>query len=172
MKMKISEELKRRIKMLETEQEKQAEDLSDLEKINDLLSIEELQEELEAIDQDMPMADKARHTPQKDIDLGKEEFPEELELNESLAKVKEEHDIDLTLEGLGQEDKKAIAQKGFVVCLMFNVNSPSEWSEDAGGGWRGKGMGTSYATRADAEKLLQQLKQKWPEYPIELHKVS
>jgi len=171
--MKISDELKRRIQMLEAEQDKQTEDLTSLEQLRDLASIEELEQELAAIDQNMPVSDKARAAVQKDIDLQKEELPEtNLELDEPLAKPQQEQDIDLTLEGLGQEGDKLNVQQGYVVCLMFNVNSPSEWSEDAGGGWRGKGMGTSYATRAEADKLLQQLKQKWPDYPIESHKVS
>ncbi len=171
--MKISEELKRRIKMLEAEQDKQAEDLTSLEQLRDLASIEELEQELASIDQDMPVSSKARQAAQKDIDLHKEELLEEnVDLDAPLVKIEEEHDIDLSLEGLGRDHKKAHVQQGYVVCLMFNISAPSEWSEDAGGGWRGKGMGTSYANQADAEKLLQQLKQKWPEYPIELHRVS
>ncbi len=169
--MKISEELKRRIRLLEEEQERQSEDLTTLEQLRDLASIEELEQELAAIDSNMPISNKTRDTVRKNIDLSKEPLliPDE---DAPLAHIKEEHDIDLSMEMLGQHKNQSQVQQGYVVCLMFNISTPSEWSEEAGGGWRGKGMGTSYNNRADAAKILQQLKQKWPDYPIELRQVK
>ncbi len=169
--MKISDELKRRIQMLEQEQQQQSDDLGSLEQLRDLASIEELEQELSSIDQDMPVPDKARNV-KDDINLSEDVLSDEEldEIDEPVNSDHDMHDIDLTLEGLGANKTKA--QHGYVVCLMFNPNAPTEWSEESGGGWRGKGSGTSYPTRAKADKMLQELKQKWPDYPIKLHQVK
>jgi len=51
---------------------------------------------------------------------------------------------------------------------MFNPSSPTEWSEQSGGGWRGKGQGTVYSTQAEANAMLNKLKQKWSDYPLKI----
>ncbi|MDM8545331.1 hypothetical protein [Candidatus Venteria ishoeyi] len=166
--MKISEELRKRIKQLEAEQNTQAQDLAELDSLKDFASIEELEKELSHIDQDMPQA-----TPElqlQDINLEQELLPE-VELNDKLVETPELHDIDLSEEMLGQGKPKAKQTTGnYAVCLLFNVKMPSEWSEEAGGGWRGKGQGTQYPSQEAANKALKQLKKKWPDYPIKIMK--
>ncbi|MDM8565704.1 hypothetical protein QUF74_08635 [Candidatus Halobeggiatoa sp. HSG11] len=60
-----------------------------------------------------------------------------------------------------------IDQGKYVVCLMFSKLSPPEW---AGNRWRVSGKGKCYSTSEQAYQCLQQLRQKWPDYPIEILK--
>ncbi|MDM8569314.1 hypothetical protein QUF50_07385 [Thiotrichales bacterium HSG1] len=55
----------------------------------------------------------------------------------------------------------------YVVCLTFTKHSPPEWYENR---WRISGKGKSYSTPEQAYQCLQQLKQRWPDYPIEIFK--
>ena len=164
--MKISDELKRRIKQLELEQERQQKDLVELEQLRDLASIEELERELSAIDSAFPHKPTAT-TPVESIDLSLEHLA--VETGGNVLKAHELiHDIDLSLEKLGAEKAKGAVGSGYVVCLVFNASAPSEWSEESGGGWRGKGLGSRYPHQQDAEAVLLSLKQKWPDYPIKI----
>ncbi len=171
--MSISEKLRQRIRDLEREQERQQEDLNELNQLRDLAAITELEHELAELSKPGQGSNKPAKTSVQNIDLA-----EEILLAEETKDVKIEptskeiHDIDL-LDELDVDAKPVSrARQGFVVCLMFNTNSPSEWADDAGGGWRGKGMGTVYANKTQAEKRYNELKNKWPDYPIQIHSVK
>ncbi|MEK7989767.1 MAG: hypothetical protein VSS52_002075 [Thiotrichaceae bacterium] len=59
-------------------------------------------------------------------------------------------------------------KKGYVIVLDFGQGSPvSEWSDDTNG-WRTKGLGSRYRESAEAKQRFQELKTKWPEYPLRL----
>ena len=153
------------LKQLEKEQDKQQQDLVDLEQLHDLSAIEELERELNAIDNES--ISQTNIIPAANINLD-----QEMRLDvtaEPITPIKESHDIDLSLEILGNDERVAQAtREGFVICLNFNKDSPSEWSEQAGGGWRGMGLGTYYPDKAQAEIMLQKLQSKWPDYPLSI----
>jgi hypothetical protein len=55
---------------------------------------------------------------------------------------------------------------------LFNEAAPTEWAEEAGGGWRGTGMGSAYPSQAQARQRMEELKRKWPTYPIEVRPIK
>lgn len=58
--------------------------------------------------------------------------------------------------------------KGYVILLDFGQGSPvSEWSDETNG-WRTKGLGSRYVEPAQAKQRFNELKSKWPEYPLRL----
>ncbi len=65
---------------------------------------------------------------------------------------------------------KTVTQQGYVLCLMFNPRSPTEWSEESGGGWRERGQGQCYPTIDHARAALAKLKQQWPRHPLKIVK--
>jgi len=165
--MKVSDELKQRIKQLEIEQERQQKELIDLEQLRDLAAMQEMEKELATIDANFaPLVVTNEKT--QNVDLAQEY--EELKggdgtiANTTTLKI---HDIDLT-EELAASNRSKIQGKGFIVLLMFDPKSPTEWSEQSSGGWRGKGQGTVYSTQAEANAMLKKLKQKWPDYPLKV----
>ncbi|MCP4696178.1 MAG: hypothetical protein GY862_04930 [Gammaproteobacteria bacterium] len=164
--MKISQELRQRIKDLEKEQERQHKDLTDLNQVLDYEAISKLESELVSINQQTRSAAQNSTAEMQDIDISLEK---ELLGQGDEAHIQEHEqikDIDLSLES--QEQSRNAPQKGYIVCLMFNKASPSEWSDEGGGGWRGKGLGTRYPKQQGAVKKMQELKKKWPDYPIEI----
>ena len=62
-----------------------------------------------------------------------------------------------------------ISTHGYVICLMLNPKSPPEWS---GKEWHAPGKGKCYLSLEQACQCLQQLKELWPDYPIEILKKS
>lgn len=67
-----------------------------------------------------------------------------------------------------QWDKEKANNHGFFIILDFGNNSPvCEWSEDTHG-WRTQGFGTRYSNSKMAEKRLEDLKRRWPDYPLKL----
>lgn len=172
--MKISKELRERIQKLEQEQKKQSKELEKLSDLRDMVAIAELEKELAEIGEGLPKRSvKRRAQTEKNID-----FAEEARLAAQAKGVKVkgpdlrvDKNIDLSKENLGKGKKPVTARQGFVVCLLFNEAAPSEWADDAGGGWRGKGLGTPYPTSNAAYKKLQELKTKWPDYPIEVRQI-
>ncbi|MEY3219125.1 MAG: hypothetical protein RIT27_482 [Pseudomonadota bacterium] len=165
--MKISDELKQRIRQLEIEQERQQKDLVDLEQLRDLAAIEEMEKELANIDQSFAKLVPAEKL--NDIEVDKElETLKEGDAPVVSTPAPTVHDIDLTLEKLAAASKPKSQGKGFIILLMFDPTSPTEWSEQSGGGWRGKGQGTVYSTKSEAEAMLKQLKQKWADYPLKI----
>lgn len=165
--MKISDELKQRIQQLEVEQERQQRDLIDLEQLRDLAAIEEMEKELATIDANFaPLVALEKKT--QNIDLAKEfDTLKEGDAPVVVTPARRAQDIDLSIEELTKPTK--IAQgKGFIILLTFNPTLPTEWSEQSGGGWRGKSQGTVYQTKEEAETMLKKLKQKWPDYPLKV----
>lgn len=164
--MKVSDELRQRIKQLELEQERQHRELVDLEQLRDLAAIEEMEKELAKIDSNFaPLVDVAKKVQDVDLSIESEtlkagDTPVVTVLKETIG------DIDLTLEEL-TKPKSKIQEKGFIILLMFDPKAPTEWSEESSG-WRGKGQGTVYATEKEAKAILVKLKQKWPDYPLKI----
>ncbi|EIJ42490.1 hypothetical protein BegalDRAFT_1611 [Beggiatoa alba B18LD] len=60
--------------------------------------------------------------------------------------------------------------EAYVICLIFNKDHPKEWSDDAGGGWREKGLGMRYTDQEQVKRIYQKLKQQWPDYPLRVIK--
>jgi hypothetical protein len=166
--MKVSDELKQRIKQLELEQERQQKDLVDLEQLRDLAAIAEMEKELAKIDVNFaPLIAESEKKPQ-DVDISKEfDLLKEGDVPIATTPTHSAQDIDLSIEELTKPNK-GIQGKGFIILLMFNPSAPTEWSEQSGGGWRGKGQGTVYQTKAEAEAMLKKLKQKWSDYPLKI----
>lgn len=172
--MKISQELKKRIKALEEEQQRQETDLVDLDKLRDLAAISELEQELANIDETAKrMAKEEKEQGLEDIELHLDELEEQIGTPAGTQAKEGEAKHLWDVDDLLNEDKpETKARTGFVVCLMFNPKSPTEWSDEGGGGWRGKGLGTCFTNRQLAENSLRVLKQKWPDYPIEIKPVD
>lgn len=64
--------------------------------------------------------------------------------------------------------KIAKHKEGYLVKLVFGDNAPiSEWSDETHG-WRTSGLGTRYPSQQVAEQKLAELKEKWPNYPLEI----
>lgn len=61
-------------------------------------------------------------------------------------------------------------QKGYIICLMFDPNSPNEWSEESGGGWRERGGGTCYQDLEQMKQCLRKIRKQWPNYPLRVIK--
>lgn len=164
--MKISDELKQRIRQLELEQERQQQELIELEQLRDLAAIEEMEKELATIDANFaPLV--AAAPKEQGVDPAKEsEVLKEGETPLPTTTVQTPQDIDLTLEELTKPRTKAQG-KGYIVVLMFDPKSPTEWSEESSG-WRGKGQGTVYSNENEARIILKKLQQKWPDYPLKV----
>jgi hypothetical protein len=172
--MKLSDELKRRIRQLEEEQNRQESELQDLNALRDLAAISELENELKQIDA-KGVAHKVLDEKPKDVDLARE--TEIMEAGEQAQRelgepAKPIENIDLSRELLNSKATKPQGVGGYAVCLMFNPTAPSEWSEEAGGGWRGKGLGTHYPSPEQAKAALAKLQQKWPDYPLKIIKIA
>jgi len=136
-------ELEERLRKLEDEQFRQQTDLHDLE------DIKRLEAKLKSLSEEMDF-DLSREV--KKFQLGKEQ----LEIATKLESELKEKDDELT--------------SGYVVCLLFNRKSPTEWSDKSGGGWRQRGKGTRYANIEEAKKCYIALKKKWPDYPLKILK--
>lgn len=138
--MKISEELKERLRKLEIEQERQ----------------------------DIVLEDFLR------------EFEEVLKLEAKLANI-ENYEFKLTrprviasIQESGDPLLQAAKNKegGYVIRLVFNPKTPSEWSEEGGGGWRDHGLGMRYPNLQQAKHRLQELREQWPDYPMKIVQVK
>lgn len=62
----------------------------------------------------------------------------------------------------------AVSASGYVICLMYNPKTPTEWSEESGGGWRERGFGECYQTLEKAQAQYNRLKKKWPNHPLKI----
>lgn len=87
-----------------------------------------------------------------------------LDGNADISAVETVNDIDVT--ELDQET--GTNKEGYVVCLMFDARSPSEWSEEGGGGWRTINKGMRYKTLEQAKACYLKLKKQWPDYPLKI----
>lgn len=66
-----------------------------------------------------------------------------------------------------QTDK---VQRGYVIRLMYDQRKLTEWSDEAGGGWRECGKGQCYTDTQEVKKSLLKLKKRWPNYPLKIFK--
>ncbi len=157
------ESLEERLKRLEAEQEQQDHDLDDLRDLEEILRLQKRLEEIanEKVETDTRDKPKVRHTSeavkleQKLEEAEKEQF----EVNMPHANIP---DIELPAEERNE------AKPGFIVCLMFNKKSPSEWSDEGGGGWRERNRGQAYPNVKAAEQQLAKLKSQFPDYPLKI----
>jgi len=136
-------ELEERLKKLEDEQFRQQTDLHELE------DIKRLEAQLKTLSEEM------------DFDLSPK--PKKFQLE------KEQLEIATKLESELKEKEDELGQ-GYVVCLLFNRKSPTEWSDKSGGGWRQRGKGTRYTEIEEAKKRYLELRKKWPDYPLKILK--
>ena len=141
--------LEERLRKLEDEQSRQQTDLHDLE------DIKRMEAKLKNLAEEM------------DLELSQ---PENLsQRTKKFQLEKEELKIATKLESELKEKEDGVTT-GYVVCLMFNPKSPTEWSDKSGGGWRQRGKGTYYADIEEARKRYVELKKKWPDYPLKILK--
>jgi hypothetical protein len=162
--MKISKNLLERIEQLEVEQEQQQQELKHLEKLTDLSSINDLEQEL------LKLSDNEKSTKQqnsKNVDKSIEITLNNKNKSIKSSDKKKPTNIDLSKERLNKEKGK-----GYVVCLMFNQNFPSEWSDEGAGGWRSSGQGTCYLTKKLVNHKFTELKSRWSDYPLEIRQLK
>ncbi|ALG68226.1 hypothetical protein [Beggiatoa leptomitoformis] len=172
--MKTEKEIEDRIRKLEDEQSRQEFDLRDLEEIA------RLEENLKRVNESAVTAAKKPVTQNKEgVEIERLEHDLEV-INQTpvasipLAQKKtiepQSFDDDQFTIDLPKTTESTGAKVGYIICLMFNVQKPTEWTEDGGGGWRESGKGFCYATLEQAKTRLEFLRAKWPDYPIELRK--
>jgi len=168
--MKVDNELEARLNMLEREQAKQDLELLDLHELEEISRLEK------SLSQNT--ADKLpSKTNKKTVYTGKviDHLEDELDHIDEDFKPVETPTSPTTLEleseflhELEEEQPKSL--HGYIICLMFNPKSPSEWTEDAGGGWREHGHGFCFSTPEKAKQRAKELKEKWPEHPLKIIK--
>ncbi|MEN9460337.1 MAG: hypothetical protein RIS84_357 [Pseudomonadota bacterium] len=66
---------------------------------------------------------------------------------------------------------KSAKQGCFAVCLMFNQQAPSEWSEETSG-WRIAHHGMHFQDYQQALHCAEKLRNRFPDYPIEVREVN
>lgn len=65
---------------------------------------------------------------------------------------------------------ESVTQASFAVCLMFNQQAPSEWSEETCG-WRIANHGMHFTDYQQALQCAEKLRRRFPDYPIEVREV-
>jgi len=139
--MNDNDELTLRLKTAESEQEKLQEELLDIKTSLGLIGEKSKQKKISA---------------------------ELLEIETQIIKLQTKFEKDEDINSHTTNDSsEEVAPESYVICLMFSNNSPPEWS---GNRWRIAGQGKCYSTSEQAYQCLQQLQQKWPDYPIEILK--
>lgn len=68
------------------------------------------------------------------------------------------------------EAVKSSPRGSFAVCLMFNQQAPSEWSEETCG-WRIANHGMHFNDYQQALHCAEKLRGRFPDYPIEVREV-
>lgn len=77
--------------------------------------------------------------------------------------------LERELNSIGNQPTPSVNEKEvYVIHLLFNPQSPSEWSEEGGGGWRQAGSGTQYTQKEKVKARLEALHRQWPDYPIKI----
>ena len=137
-------ELKQRLEELEMEQNRLNQVLND---------VQELDVKIHKLD--------AKLIPEDNITL-----PLVLTNNEEIAKhKKDKRTTNNRLERAPKLNTSISDIYGYVVCLMFNPQSPPEWS---GKEWHIPGKGKCYHNHEQAYQCLQQLQERWPNYPFQV----
>ncbi|EIJ41485.1 hypothetical protein BegalDRAFT_0567 [Beggiatoa alba B18LD] len=175
MKTKTEIELEERLKKLEEEQSRQEFELRDLEEITRLENSLSENEPLTVTQSATATHEKiGKDVERLEHDLETINQVALAEMPRPLAQKKTSDpfvfdDSAFTLELPETQENKG-AETGYIICLLFNQNKPTEWAEEGGGGWREAGKGFCYATIAQAKIRLDALRAKWPDYPIEMRK--
>lgn len=175
------EQLKYRLQQMEVEQVKQ--DVELIQTFRDFQEISRLEAELMGIEYS-----QLQQALSKIIDFKRLQEDEERikELETKLAEMQgviiatqthqtQIHDddevrrLERELNDMGSQSSVQVAAKEiYVIHLLFNPQSPSEWSEEGGGGWRQAGSGTQYIQKEKVKTRFDALKQQWPDYPIKI----
>jgi len=153
--MITKKDIEKRLEFLEKEQENQEYALDELKYFND--EVERLQEELKRIEKYRIKNSQARQSEWKSSETER--------LEKELAQIDREEQKALQISPKASTEP-TISQSGYIICLMFNPNSPPEWS---GKGWLKPEQGTAYNLE-EAKLIFQQLKKKWPNYPLKIIK--
>lgn len=157
------ETLEERLKRLEAEQEKQDHDLDDLRDLEEILRLQKRLEEIANEKVDLGNTAPQVHETAEVMQLQRKlDAAEKERFETNLPNTNNIPDIQLPPE------ERAGTVSGFVVCLMFNKKSPSEWSDEGGGGWRERNSGQAYPTVQAAEKQMAKLKAQFPDYPLKI----
>jgi hypothetical protein len=156
------ETLEQRLKRLEEEQARQDHDLNELRDLEEILRLQKRLEEI-ANDETSP-AHAAAASYGDDMALELENELDKAGLNQGDKDFVSQAIPDIELPA----EEKGRTQSGYVVCLMFNKKSPSEWSDEGLGGWRERGHGRAYPSVIAAEKQLAKLKAQFPDYPLKI----
>jgi uncharacterized protein (UPF0335 family) len=149
--MITKEYIEKRLKLLEKEQENQNYALDQLKYFND--EVQRLEKELLEIEKYRLKNPQASQFERNN--------PETERLERELAQIDNEEQNALKN---SQQASPTISKQGYIICLMFNPQSPPEWS---GEGWLKPGQGTAYNLE-EAKLLLQEMKKKWPNYPLKI----
>lgn len=176
--------LKERLRQLEVEQERQDKALD--ESIKDFQEILRLEAELLGIDEKelqkavgeiLFIRDTEEETEQLEQKLDKvtNDIIEKAEKKAAQEYGTEETDrLEAELTGLDKSPQPPAAKAAqdfyYVICLSYEAQTPSEWSDESGGGWRERGKGKQYNDIKQAKRRLLQLKKKWPDYPLKIIK--
>lgn len=149
--MITKEELEKRLKFLEKEQENQTYALDKLKYLDN---------EVERLEKALLEIENYRIKNPQDSEFQRNN-PETERLERELAQMDTEEQNALKN---SQKASPSISSQGYIICLMFNPKSPPEWSGKA---WMKEGQGTAYNLE-EAKLLYQQLKKKWPNYPLKI----
>ena len=153
--MITKEELEKRLQFLETEQDTQNHALDGLKYFN---------EEVQRLEKRLSESENYRI---KNSEAKQSEWhgSETERLERELAQIDKEEQNALKI-STKASTQATISKPGYIICLMFDPKSPPEWS---GKGWLKHGEGTTYSLEK-AKLLCQQLKKKWPNYPLKIIK--
>ncbi|WP_353571433.1 hypothetical protein [Candidatus Albibeggiatoa sp. nov. BB20] len=170
--------LKSKLSELEVEQERQDQELH--ERIKDFEEISRLEAELLGIDyEELKQKVLDTLTFMRDTEEDTAKLESELSEADQIALQKANntepmiHDDEETRR-LEQELMDIGAPKAqnhehyFTICLISPDGSYSEWSEEAGGGWRSIGLGRQYLEHEMALEHCEQVQQRFPNYNIKL----
>jgi len=172
--MNIINELKKRIRELEAEQSKQQHDLLDLDALQDLAEVNALEQDLIAMNEHEKVLEKQRKINNIKLESEKtllrqadRDAIRKRNQQQKATKVTADVDISLEQELLKMNQKSRPKTGGYRICLSYKNNkTPSEWSDNAGGGWHSMGEGDRYMTLSAAKNKAKALKRRWPQHPI------
>ncbi len=153
--MITKQELEKRLQFLETEQNTQNHALDNLKYFNE--EVQRLEKKLSEIENYRIKNPESRQSEWTGSET------ERLERELAQLDNEEENALKISRKASTQE---TISESGYIICLMFDPKSPPEWS---GKGWLKHGQGTTYSLEK-AKTLYQQLKKKWPNYPLKMIK--
>lgn len=94
----------------------------------------------------------------------------EREVNNTSGFLEPETEAVAEIEVLELEVTEPSTQTYFAVCLMFNQQAPSEWSEETCG-WRIANHGMHFSNYQQALACAEKLRGRFPDYPIEVREV-